>query len=515
MNISASGNYYTQKMKLPCRNYTFLFERSRRISIDFKHEENAFNDINNEYLIPKTIAKEGPGLAVGDVNGDGLEDVFISNSKNKSPQLYLQGKSNSFMPSNKNIFEKDSIYEGVAALFFDADQDNDLDLYVASAGNEFKQDDTALADRLYINDGIGNFSRNLDALPPFYSNSSCVEAADYDKDGDLDLFVGSRVVSGNYGLSPESYVLENDGKGKFNKVDLPEKLSFMGMVTDAKWIDFNEDGWLDIIAVGEWMPITLIKNERGSFSNATTKPIENTTGWWNSILVDDFDNDGDVDFVAGNVGLNTRLKASIEEPVKLYLKDFDGNGSLDPILSQYLGGKEYPFATKNLLSKQMNFLKKRFTNYTSFSGTTMDKLFESGLLKDAQVKTAIEFQSLYAENTGNGDFVTHTLPVEANFAPIMSIVSKDINEDGLKDVILGGNFYGFNPGMGRQDASRGLLLLNKGNNKFVPAPFEKSGINIKGQVKNMKWIVPVEGSEMLLISKNNDSVEMLKLNSKL
>ena len=506
----ASGNYYEEKV-FSSSNAAPFFSQDTTKLIDFAHEENSFNEINSQYLIPRTIAKEGPGLAVGDVNGDGFEDVFISNSHNKSARLYLQSKDNTFMESDNKVFEKDSIYEGVAALFFDADQDKDLDLYVASAGDVLKQGEKLLSDRIYINDGYGNFTRNLDALPSLYGNTSCVEAADFDKDGDLDLFVGGRVVSGNYGLSPESYVLENNGGGTFKKVALPEQLSFMGMVTDAKWTDFNGDGWMDIIAVGEWMAITLIKNQNGSFSNTTPETIKNTEGWWNTIITDDFDNDGDVDFMAGNVGLNTRLQASTEEPVHLYLKDFDGNGSSDPIITHYLEGKEYPFATKDLLSKQMNFLKKKFTSYSSFSGTTMDELLEPGLLKDAQVKTANEFQSLYAENTGNGNFVTHNLPIEANFAPVMSILSKDINKDGLKDVILGGNFYDFNPGMGRQDASRGLLLLNKGDNMFDPIPYGESGIGIEGQVKNIEWLVSADGSEMLVISKNNKGVDMIRV----
>ena len=510
----ASGNYYEVNMRSAMSTIPFFTQTTDNLT-EFIHEENSFNDINYEYLIPKTMAKDGPGLAVGDVNGDGLEDIFISNAQNKIPQLYIQGRDNSFTISNENTFYKDSIYEGVDALFFDADQDKDLDLYVASAGNELKPGDIALADRLYINNGVGNFTRNLEALPPLYGNSSCVEAADFDKDGDIDLFVGGRVVSGRYGISPESYILENNGKGKFSKVDLPEELSHIGMVTDAKWTDFNGDGYIDIIAVGEWMPITLIENQKGSFSNATPKALENTEGWWNTIITDDFDNDGDIDFMAGNLGLNTRLNASVEEPVHLYLKDFDDNGSLDPILTHYIDGKEYPFATKDLLSKQMNFLKKRFTSYNSFSGTTMDDLFGPELLKDAEVKKASEFQSLYIENLGGDNFAAHPLPKEVNFAPVMSMVSKDLDEDGLKDVVLAGNFYDFNPGMGRQDASRGLLLLNKGDNQFVPEPLENSGLDIKGQVRNMELIVTGDGSEILVIAQNNEGVDMFKLNSKL
>lgn len=510
----ASGNYYREQRTLTPEKDTF-FTYKNSASIDYIHQENTFQDIDIEYLIPKKLSTEGPGVAVGDVNKDGLEDFFLTNAKNKSAQMYVQHKNGSFHEVNKEFFEKDSIYEGVDAVFFDADKDNDLDLYVASAGNEFPQGNEFLADRLYINDGKGNFNNSIEALPPIFENTPCVKPGDFDKDGDIDLFVGSRSVSGKYGLSPKSYILENDGNGNFNEVSLPNELEHMGMVTDAEWLDFDNDGWPDLVVVGEWMSITFIKNSNGSFENSSLNGLENTQGWWNSIMVDDFDNDGDMDLVAGNLGLNTRLKASVQEPVRLYLKDFDGNGSLDQIMTYYLEGKEYPFATKDQLSKQLNFLKKKFTSYTSFSGTTLEKLLIPERLKAAEVKSANNFQSVYIENLGDTSFKVHSLPDEANFSPIMDIVSKDVNNDGLKDMILAGNFYDFYPVMGRQDANHGLLLLQIGNNRFKTVPFEKSGIRIEGQVRDMDWITTWDGTNELIIVKNNEEIELLKLKDNL
>jgi hypothetical protein len=510
----ASGDYF-KEINAKVTNSKTFFEKNDGLHLGYTHQENTFRDIDREYLIPKNLSKEGPGLAIADVNGDGLEDLFLTNAHDKGGQMFLQDKEGGYKEINKDVFEKDSNYEGVNAVFIDIDNDKDYDLYVASGGNEFEQGEVLLSDLIYKNDGKGNFTRSLDALPPMFENTSCVKPADFDNDGDLDLFVGGRSISGNYGKSPKSYFLQNDGKGNFKVIPLPDHLTYLGMVTDATWTDYNSDGWLDLIVVGEWMPITLIKNQNGLFTNSSLSTIKNTEGWWNCIITDDFDNDGDMDAMAGNVGLNTRLDASTEEPVRLYLKDFDGNGSLDQIMTYYLDGKEYPFATKDLLSKQMNFLKKKFTNYNSFSGTTMEKLLEPDQLKGAIIKKASEFRTLYFENVGNDEFVTHDLPIETNFSSVMSITSRDIDNDGKKDVILAGNFYDFNPGMGRQDASHGLLLLNKGNNKFKTLPYTKSGIRIEGQVRNMDWITCADGTINLVIMKNNERVETLKLNSNL
>lgn len=512
--LDSSGDYYKENKSMASMSNTFL-KKNYDFLLDYSHQENTFQDIDREYLIPKTLSKEGPGLAIGDVNGDGLEDLYLANAHNKRGHMFLQNKEGGYKEINKSVFEKDSVYEGVNSVFFDVDNDKDLDLYVASGGNEFKQGEVLLSDLIYINDGEGNFTRNSEALPPIFENTSCVKPADFDNDGDIDLFVGGRSIPGNYGESPKSYFLQNDGNGNFKEILMSDDLVYLGMVTDASWTDYNGDGWLDLIVVGEWMPITLLKNQNGLFTNSSLVTIKNTEGWWNCIITEDFDNDGDMDVMAGNVGLNTRLDTSDEEPVRLYLKDFDGNGSLDQIMTYYLEGKEYPFATKDLLSKQMNFLKKKFTSYNSFSGTTLEKLLEPVQLKGAIVRKASEFRTLYFENLGNDKFLTHELPIESNYSSVRSFTSKDIDNDGNKDVILAGNFYGFYPGMGRQDASQGLLLLNKGKNKFKAVPNSISGIQIEGQVRNMDWITSADGSINLVVAKNNERLEILKLNCNL
>lgn len=502
----ASGDYYAKKSGIEETKRIFTVENIDGIA--YEHIENTFHDIHREFLIPRKISTEGPGMAVGDVNNDGLEDLFFTNAHNEAAKMFLQQNDATFKSVNIDLFNEDLSFEGVDASFFDVDNDRDLDLFVVSAGSEYKEGEVFLEDRLYINDGKGNFEKSKDLIPQAYYNSSCAKPQDYDNDGDIDIFIGSRVVAGKYGLSPKSRLLKNDGHGKFEEVPVSKELSEAGMVTDAVWADINNDGWQDLIVVGEWMQITIYINKNGVLRQSPA--LEHTTGWWNTILADDFDNDGDIDLVAGNVGLNTKLDASQEEPVRLYIKDFDSNGSLDPILSCYVQGEEYPFATKSTLNEQLVYLKKQYPSYTSYAGTTIEKLFDSDQLQGTIIKEAVEFRSMFFENTGNGVFKAIPLPIEANFAPIMSMVVRDLNKDGLKDLVIGGNFYGFMPGMGRQDASHGLLLVNKGNNEFEPIDHKVSGILINGQIRNMDWVNLADGTVALIVAKNNEQAILLK-----
>ena len=277
-------------------------------------------------------------------------------------------------------------------------------------GNDYREREEPLRDRLYINNGKGAFAKAPHAIPSLYTNTACVKPKDYDKDGDIDLFVGGRVIAGNYGISPKSYLLQNDGLGSFTAVNIPQELSEAGMVTDAVWADVDNNGWEDLVVVGEWMAISIYLNGKGILSLSSGFLPENTNGWWNCVIADDFDSDGDIDLVAGNVGLNTKLEASPNEPVRLYIKDFDNNGSVDPVMTCYMQGEEYPFATKDVLSKQLIFLKKKFTSYSAYAGTTLNKLFAPEQLKGAIIREAVEFRSMYFENEGNNKFNPIPLP---------------------------------------------------------------------------------------------------------
>ena len=505
----ASGNYY--KIILDKSKKARLFEKTDEETFDYEHQENVFHDVYREYLIPRLVSTEGPGMAVGDVNNDGLDDVFFTNAQHKAAKMFVQRPDGKFVAVNQTLFEEDSIYEGVTAKFFDVDNDGDLDLFVGSAGNDYRDGEAPLLDRLYTNDGTGNFTKARNAIPDLFSNTACVAPGDYDKDGDIDLFIGSRVIAGSYGISPESYLLQNDGQGRFTIASIPRELSKAGMVTDAVWADLDNDGWDDLIVVGEWMPVMIYLNNKGVLSPSSEHFAEKSNGWWNCIIAEDFDNDGDLDLVAGNVGLNTKLEASPERPVRLYLKDFDNNGSSDPVMTCYMQGKEYPFATKDVLSKQLIFLKKKFTTYSTFAGITLGNLFTTEQLEGAVVKEAVEFRSMYFENEGEGKFSAFPLPVEANFSPIMSMVSWDINGDGLKDLITGGNFYGFTPGMGVQDASHGLVLINKESGEFETVDHNRSGMMIEGQIRDMDLITLVNGGMALLVARNNEPAILFKI----
>lgn len=511
-HIDARGNYYDEDVSQTAPKQ--FFKTSHEIAINYHHRENVFHDAHREFLIPRLVSTEGPGMAIGDVNNDGLKDVFLTNAQGNAARMLIQQKNGEFTVSNRSLFKQDSIHEGVDAEFLDADGDNDLDLLVVSAGNDYREGREELANRLYLNDGSGVFSRAKNAIPQLNANNSCVKPVDYDHDGDIDLFIGGRVIAGSYGQSPKSYLLQNNGQGIFTEAEMPRELKNAGMITDAVWADIDGNGWEDLIVVGEWTSVNIYLNVDGVLSLTKSLMPDNLNGWWNCILADDLDNDGDIDLVAGNVGLNTKLDANAREPVRLYVKDFDENGSLDPVMTCYMQGKEYPFATKDVLSKQMIFLKKKFTNYTSFSGVTIHKMLNSEQLENAEIKEAVEFRSVYFENNGSGQFDAFPLPIEANFSPIMSITSRDLDGDGLKDLVTGGNFYSFTPGMGRQDASYGMILLNKGKGRFIPIGHEESGVKIDGEVREMGWIELANGNMALLVARNNETVVVLELENK-
>ena len=484
-------------------------------AIDFTHKENNYNDFKREIMLPHMLSTLGPKLAVGDVNGDGLEDAFIGGAKGVVGGIFLQTRSGGFVQSSKINLKSDASSEDMGALFFDADGDKDMDLYVVSGGNEFDKTDPALKDRLYINRGKGNFVKSKNNLPDFISSGSVVKATDYDLDGDQDLFVGARVLPNEYPYAPNSYLLENNGKGIFK--DVTEKkamgLKNIGMVSDALWTDFNGDTLPDLMLVGEWMSITLFVNQNGNFKNISEEVgFKNSEGWWNALAQADFDQDGDMDYVAGNFGLNSQLKTSVDYPIGIYAKDYDNNGSVDPILSCYDEGKNYPVFSKDDIQQQLTILKNRFVRYKEYAGLTMDQVFTPEELKGSKVLYAKNFETSFIENLGNGQFKVSALPKATQFSPIYGLTTGDFNQDGHLDIVMGGNFTASRVKFGHYDAIKGICLLGDGKGQFKYINASDSGLMVSGEVRDIQKIVSVQGEEHLIFSRNNDSPKIFKVN---
>ena len=492
---------------------TIFIETTDEAGFTFIHKENVYDDFAREKLLPHKLSQNGPKIAVRDVNGDKLEDFFIGGASGSSGAMYIQNVNGTFSLSTAQPWEKDKVCEDMGALFFDSDGDNDLDLYVVSGGNEFEFDSPHLQDRLYINNGNGLFTKSTASLPRMLSSGSCVVAADFDNDHDLDLFVGGRLVPGRYPNPPRSYILEN-ANGIFKDVTtgLAPTLARAGMVTAALWTDFDQDGNIDIAVVGEWMPISFFKNTGGKFENITARlNLDNSTGWWNSIAAGDFDNDGDVDYVVGNLGLNSKFKASESEPLHVYCKDFDASGNLDIVLAQYDQGICYPVRGKDCSSEQMPFIDNKFQTYQSFGEASIYEVY-GNQLKDALHYEAKIFESVYLDNLDNGSFSINPLPVEAQFSTVFSIVSGDFNEDSNLDLLISGNFYAPEVETGRNDAGIGLYLAGQGNGQFTPVKLSESGFYVPGDVKDMKIInSPNAKLSSILIANNNAKMQVFRL----
>jgi hypothetical protein len=481
--------------------------------ISYKHRENTFFDFGREPLMAHLLSTEGPALAVGDVNGDGREDVYVGGAKWQPGELYLQDPSGRFHAVAELAFRADSLDEDVDAAFFDADGDGDLDLYVVSGGNEFWEGDP-LHDRLYLNDGRGNFSRAPPAaLPDFGHTGSCVAAADFDGDGDIDLFVGSRVVPRKYGVTPQSVLLENDGHGHFRDVTREKApgLDSIGMVTRATWVDYDGDGKLDLIVVGEWMPVRVFHQEGGRLVDRTDQAgFAGTNGWWTSITATDLNGDGRPDLVLGNFGLNSVLRASRTEPARLYVGDFFGTGRLAQILTSYRHGVSYPLAGRDELLLVMPSLRSRYPTYASFGASRIQNIIPGKALKKAHVFEARTLSSAIALNRGDGTFELRELPMEAQFAPVFASLAGDFDGDGKTDLIVAGNFFGVTPVEGRYDASYGLLLHGDGRGGFSPVDMEQSGLAIDGQVRHLAFLKRANGDRLIVVARNNDQLQLLK-----
>ncbi len=474
--------------------------------IDFTHRENEFVDFDREPLIPKLISTDGPALAVGDVDGDGLDDVYLGGAKLQPGRLFVQRRDGTFASRDDAVFAVDSLSEDVGATFFDANGDGRPDLYVVSGGSEYSEGASPLQDRLYLNDGAGHLRKAANALPPEASAGSRVVAADYDGDGAVDLFVGGRVVPWRYGSDPQSLLLHNDGRGHFTNV--PAKvapgLEHAGMITDASWRDVDGDGRLDLVVVGEWMPITVFRNKgAGRLERLAAPGLDSTEGWWNRTVAGDFTGDGRVDFIVGNLGENGRLHATKREPVTMVAKDFDRNDAFEQILSIYDGGVSHPLTLRDDLLRALPMLAPRFPTYASYAGKRVEQIFTSAELSDAVVRQARTFATTLVRNDGGGRFTLIPLPDEAQLAPVYGILPADVDRDGHIDLLLAGNFDGFKPEIGRMAESYGLLLRGDGRGGYIPVRAPESGFFVPGQSRDIARLRTAAG-EIYLVARNND-----------
>jgi enediyne biosynthesis protein E4 len=509
--------FFTYTKGLPLYNYnnitnfkknisTPIVNITKEVTLDYLHKENAFNEFDREPLLPHMLSTEGPALAVADINNDGLDDIFIGASKTFHNAIFLQQPNGKFIRTIQPEMFLDSMYEDVSATWADVNNDGNIDLIIGTGGNEYYGADEHLLPRIYLNDGKVNFKKIKNTFPSITATTSCIIANDFNNDGFVDLFLGGRTVPWNYGEIPHSYLLQNDGTGKFT--DVTEKyapeLSKIGMVTNAIWLDIDKNNNKDLIVTCEWGGITAFINTNGKF---VKKELTDKKGWWNFLLPVDIDSDGDMDLIAGNLGLNSRLQATTEQPVRLYFNDFDDNEKKEQILTYYVKNKEITFASKDELQKQMPMIKKKFIYAADFANAQFKDLFPAEKIKNATVYSADYFANAVLINNGNLTFTTKALPWEAQLTSYKDAAIANVNNNNLPDIILAGNYYSNNIHAGRYDADYGTVLLNKGMGNFSCENL--NGLILKGEVRSIKPI-KIGNNAAHIVAKNNDSVLVIK-----
>jgi hypothetical protein len=486
-----------------------IYEEARGLGILYKHEEDGYVDFKTEPLVPYQYSRCGPGIAVGDVNGDGLDDVFFGGAADHGNSIFLQRPDGGFY---RQVFEASKPFEDMGAIFFDADGDGDLDLYVVSGGNAYPAGSPDYMDRLYLNDGKGHFRRDTLALPELYSPGSVVVAADIDGDGDLDLFVGAKAEPHRYPIPGQSRLLRND-HGRFTDVtkEWAPGLERAGIINSAIFSDFDNDGQPDLVLAGEWMPVRFFHNQRGHFIDVTVDSgIGDKLGWWNSLVAVDMDGDGDMDYIAGNMGLNTRYAASVNEPVSIYAKDFNDDGFIDPVMTYYLHGKEVTDAYRDDLIKQVIGVRRRFPYYSDFGKADFGKIFTPKELEGAYIRRCTWMYNSYIENKGGGRFVMSPLPNLAQVAPVYGMAMEDVDGDERPDIIMTGNQYAASTLTGRYDAFNGLVLRSNGKGSFNPMTVSCSGFFDAGDGKGLAIVRSGSGSNLLMVTNNDDSVRVFR-----